>query len=115
MRVRDPAAFLFDALAAAQAIERFLSGCPFPRYEADEMLRSAVERQFEILGESLSRALKADPGLAQCLPDAPRVIAFRNVLAHDYDAVVDETVFAVATFDLPLLAKQLQGLLKDVS
>lgn len=115
MRARDPRVFLFDALAAARSIERFMGGCSFPRFGANEILRSAVERQFEILGEALSRALKADPELAELLPVAPRVIAFRNVLAHDYDAVVDETVFAVATFDVPLLAEQLQALLQDVS
>jgi len=53
--VRDPRALLWDARASGNAIERFLSGRHFDDYLEDEMLRSAVERQFEILGEALAQ------------------------------------------------------------
>lgn len=108
MRTRDPRVFLFDALSAAEAVTRFIGGCSPEQYQSDEILRSAVERQFEVLGEALNRAVKADPALIESLPDAPKVVAFRNVLAHGYDAVLDETVFAVATSDVPSLIQQLR-------
>ena len=114
MRARDPRVDLFDALAAAEAIVRFMASCSLEQYESDEILRSAIERQFEIVGEALSRSLRADPTLAESLPDARQVIAFRNVLAHGYDAVVDQTVFSVATYDVPLLIEELKSRLEDV-
>ena len=55
------------------------------------MLRSAVERQFEIVGEALSQLAKAAPELAAQIPDLPRIVAFRNILRHGY-AVVDNTI-----------------------
>jgi len=48
--------YLRDIQVAAERIERFTRGRGFEQYLADEMLRSAVERQFSIIGEALSRA-----------------------------------------------------------
>jgi uncharacterized protein with HEPN domain len=115
MRARDPRASIADALAAAQAIERFMDGCSFAQYLADEMLHSAVERQFEIVGEALSRALKANPALIERIPEAPKVIGLRNVLAHGYDAVVDATIFELARGDLPSLVERLRAVLEGIA
>jgi len=79
------------------------------------MRRSATERQFEILGEALNRALKSDPALIDQLPEAQGVIGFRNVLAHAYDDVIDDTVLSVANTQLPALIDRLESLLKDLS
>ena len=56
----DPRVVLHDVLRAAQLIREFTEGATFERYEADSMLRSAVERQFEIVGEALNKALAVD-------------------------------------------------------
>ena len=47
--------YLRDIQVAAERIHRFTAGKQFEQYLADEMLRSAVERQFSIIGEALSR------------------------------------------------------------
>lgn len=52
---------LLDAQAAAEAITSFTTGADGARFHADASLRSAVERQFEILGEALNRLRRADP------------------------------------------------------
>ena len=51
---------LFDALAACRAIAEFTMGKDWRAYECDRLLRSAVERQLEIIGEALSRAAEDD-------------------------------------------------------
>ena len=43
------------------------------------MLRSAVERQFEIIGEALNQLSKVAPDLAAQIADLSRIVAFRNV------------------------------------
>lgn len=58
---RDRRAYLFDMREAARLIERFTAGRAFDDYQADPMLRSAVERQLEIVGEALVQALRRFP------------------------------------------------------
>lgn len=70
---------LRDARRAAERIARFTSGRTRDDYLGDEMLRSAVERQFEIIGEAFTGLRRVDPSLAATIPDLPRVVAFRNV------------------------------------
>lgn len=75
------------------------------------MLRSAVERQFEIIGEALSQLTKIAPQLAAQIPDLPRIVAFRNILIHGYAVVDNEIVWRAAQENLPELAANLQKLL----
>src|SRR5882757_7656260 len=75
-------------------------------YEMDALLRSAVERQFEIIGESVGRLSKLEPAVVASLPDAPRIVAFRNILIHGYDVVDNNVVWDVVKFKLaPLHAR----------
>ena len=46
----------WDALHAADLIVRFVDGRSFTEYQADDLVRSAVERQFEIIGEALNQS-----------------------------------------------------------
>jgi uncharacterized protein with HEPN domain len=50
---RDPRAYLWDATDSADAMAEFVSGRTLDDYLGDRVLRSAVERQFEIVGEAL--------------------------------------------------------------
>ena len=52
-------AALFDIQHAAIGIEMFTSGKTREDYEADLMLRLAVERQFDIIGEAMTRLRNA--------------------------------------------------------
>jgi uncharacterized protein with HEPN domain len=91
-------------VTAAEAVSTFIAGRTLADYQADLMLRSAVERQFEILGEALARALRLDVGLQTRLPASRGAIDFRNVIAHDCDALAAATVWDIARNELPGLA-----------
>lgn len=78
----DSRAYLWDVREAADAILRFLAGIDFATYASTEMLYSAVERKFEIIGEALNQLSKTDPALATRIPDLDRIVAFRNLLIH---------------------------------
>lgn len=109
----DSAALLWDARRAAQLIFEFVAGRNWLDYQADPMLRSAVERQFEIIGESLNRLGRVDSVTSARIPDLPRIIAFRNVLVHGYATIDDALVWEAATTRLVPLIATLNHLLDE--
>lgn len=95
---------LDDALHAARLALRFLAGRSLPDYCGDDMLRSAVERQVEIVGEACRRALGDTPALRDRLPECALAVAMRNRITHGYDTVDNGIVYeTVATRFAPLV------------
>jgi uncharacterized protein with HEPN domain len=103
--------FIFDAHAACDAIQRFTSGKSLAEYRADDLIRSAVERQFTILGEAFLQADRLEPDLRSVIADLPKIIGFRNVLVHGYDVIQDDLVWQIIQADVPALQAQLQQIL----
>ncbi len=97
----DPRAWLLDVRQAANIIATFVQGRGFADYVADLMLRSAVERQFEIAGEALNRLSREAPKVAARLPDLRRAIATRNALIHGYREVDNVHALLVELADHP--------------
>lgn len=112
MRLEAPK-YLFDIQQAAERIARFCGDRNFDDYQADELLRSAVERQFEIMGEALSQLARHDPDVAERIKDYRKIIAFRNILIHAYASVDDRIVWGVIEGDLPALRGSLAELLPN--
>jgi uncharacterized protein with HEPN domain len=105
--------YLFDIQQAADKIARFCKGRRFEDYQGDELLRSAVERQFEIMGEALTQLARHDPDVAERIKDYRKIIAFRNILIHAYATVDDRIVWGVVEGDLPELRASLAALLPE--
>jgi uncharacterized protein with HEPN domain len=87
--------YLFDVREACARIEDFTTGLTFADYQDNSMLRSAVERQFEIVGEAPNRSAKLDAAMVQRISDYRRIIAFRNILVHAYAQIDDRLVWGV--------------------
>ena len=88
-------------------------GKAFGDYTADPMLRSATERQFGIIGEALSRLLRADPSLSERISDSSRIISFRNRLIHGYSDIANEVVWGVVETNLSVLRREVASLLEE--
>jgi uncharacterized protein with HEPN domain len=105
----DPG-LLFEMLKAAEAVVRFVSSRTRKDYDSDELLRSAVERKLEIIGEAFS-------GLSKELSEAHPEIAWqkisstRNILAHDYDRIDSDVMWRIATIHAPELSAQLRKMI----
>lgn len=104
---------LHDALTAARRAGEFLGDRDLEVYRADLLVRSAVERQLEILGEACKRALDEAPALADRLPDMRLAIGLRNRLIHGYDRVLNAVVVNTVRHDLPRLAAALEAELQQ--
>ena len=89
---RDLSAYLQDILAACNSIEYVISGVSLDEYRSKRAVRSAVEREFIIIGEALRRVSALDEGLFSSISNSRAIVDFRNLLAHDYGAVDDDAV-----------------------
>lgn len=100
--------YLSDIQRAGELVRRFTFGKTLVDYQEDELLRSAVERQFEIIGEAMNRLATVDEYTAHRISNFQRIIAFRNILIHGYADVDDSLVWDI-------IATYLTGLLSEVS
>jgi uncharacterized protein with HEPN domain len=105
--------FLEDIRQAVALILDFTQGKTFSNYENDALLRSGVERQFEIIGEALNRLNRVDPATADQISQARRIIGFRNILVHGYDIVENTVVWDIVEKNIPILHKEILSLLED--
>jgi len=105
---REAAKYLFDALHACEAIVEFTQDKDLAEYSQNLLLRSAVERQFEILGEAFSRLDAIAPQYRDECPEIGNIIGMRNRIIHGYDTVDDSIVWDAIKNHLPLLLKWLR-------
>ena len=103
--------YLFDIQKATNLLAQFTAGRELADYLRDAMLRAAVERQFEIIGEALTQLAKLDGELAARITEHRRIISFRNILIHGYADVDDRLVWDVIATKLPGLKQEVQALL----
>jgi uncharacterized protein with HEPN domain len=111
---RSAGAFLWDMREAADLVSQFMGSATLETYLADVMLRSAVERQLQNLGEALVQLEKLSPVLAARIPQHRKIIGFRNVLVHAYTTVNHSRVWEVVGTELPTLRATLQDLLNEI-
>jgi uncharacterized protein with HEPN domain len=107
------AKYLWDVQQAAEGVRQFTNGRTLDDYLADGMLRAAVERQFQIIGEALARLRRVAPDVAALVPDLRQIIDFRNILVHAYDGVDALRVWGFLESHLPGLQREVADLLRD--
>ena len=104
---------LHDVRGAIAAIEEFTAGRSLAEYTQDLFLRSAVERQFTIVGEAVAQLMRSHPEAAARITDWRDIIDFRNLLVHGYDVINDRLVWETVTDDLPVLRREVEALLAE--
>lgn len=103
-------ASVWDMVQAIQHIQSFTHALTFDEYVNDIRTISAVERQFEILGEA-ARRISEEFRQTQATIDWQRVIGLRNILAHRYNEVRQDILWAMIKTELAPLKTQLEALL----
>ena len=115
MRPERTSKTLEDIRDAASFVLAATEGKALGDYSEDRLLRQAVERNFEIIGEAVGRLARNDPESASCLSEHERIVAFRNILIHGYDLVDDDLVWDTIQTKLPVLLSEIEELLKRES
>jgi uncharacterized protein with HEPN domain len=107
------ASYLWDMLDAARAVKEFVSHRSYQDYLRDRMLRGAVERHVEIIGEAAGRISKT---FRDAQPEIPwqRIIGQRHALIHEYGEIQHDLIWKVATAHIPALIENLERLIPPV-
>jgi uncharacterized protein with HEPN domain len=109
---RGDASYLADMLSFAREVLTFTRGRSHSDYETDTVLRRAVERATELIGEAASNV--SDSMRAEH-PEIPwrKIVGQRNVLIHDYGDVDDELVWNLVELEIPALVSTLEQLVPE--
>jgi len=110
---REPGKYLHDIARAAASVQEFVAGRTLESWRGDRLLQSAVERQFEIMGEALNQLSRHAPDVSEQIPEYQRIIAFRNILIHGYAEVDSDLVWGVIERNLPELQESVAKLLNE--
>ena len=100
--------WLYDIKGAIDEIEGYFKDFPkdFEQYKSNILLKRAVERDLEIIGEAVNRIIKQDPAFP--ITDAVRIVGLRNQIIHAYDNISDESIWAILSKNLPILKIQVE-------
>jgi uncharacterized protein with HEPN domain len=103
--------FLYDIKVSIESIENFLGDkSDFDVYRSNKMLRRAIEREFEIIGEALNNIDKIEPNLE--ISSKRLIIGMRNRVIHGYDKIDDEIVWGTIVRHLPILKAEVLKLIQ---
>lgn len=102
------AAFIWDMLETSRKIAGSLKDISLAEYQANETLKLATERRIEIIGEAASRVSQQFRDTHADIPWR-KIIAQRNVLAHEYGDIDDDLIWALVELHVPKLIANLES------
>ena len=101
---------LLDISLACDEIIEFIEGKSFGDFQDNRILQLAIEREFEIIGEALSRLARIEEDkLAQNIPEYRKIIDFRNIIAHGYDIIDEAALWDFAENLVPELLEKVES------
>lgn len=102
--------YLLDIKDSIEAINRYLGeNRNYKEFTNNRLLKRGVEREFEIIGEAINKALKIDKSLR--ITNAKRIVSLRNYIIHAYDNVNDATLWGIIINNMPELYDEINDLL----
>lgn len=105
---RDWTLFLSDMQLFCSKVIRYCHGLSAEQLAADDLVTDAVLRNLELLGEA---AKQVPDSVRQRHPAVPwrRIAGLRDVLAHAYFGLEDETIWQIVSSSVPALSVQLNA------
>lgn len=104
--------WLFDIKSSIEEIEEYFETekRDFNSFQQNKMLKRAIERDLEIIGEAINRILKVDNSIQ--ISNAKKIVGLRNQIIYAYDNVIDEIIWGIVVNHIPLLKIQIEELLQ---
>ena len=104
---------VWEVQQAAQAILEFTKEKTLQDYATDPILKSAIERQFEIIVEATRRLANDYQTIPEKITGYQTIIGLRNRIAHEYDNIANQTIWNIIQNNLPTLLNEVTTLLHE--
>ncbi len=107
--------WIYDIYLALNEIDSYFKNTEkdFFEYRKNTMLKRAIERYLEIIGEAVNRILKRDSSFEKNISNAKAIIGLRNQVIHAYDNISDENIWSIIINHIPKLQKEINKLISD--
>lgn len=106
--------WLYDIKISIDEIDNFFINeeKDFFKYRNNIMLKRAIERNFEIIGEAINRIITRDLIYIEKISNAKSIIGLRNQVIHAYDSISDENIWSILINHLPKLKAEIENLIQ---
>ncbi len=103
---------LYDIHHACDLILQYTAGLEIEEFRSDILRQDAVQRRLAIIGEASN---KLETIYKEQHPDIPWELlrGMRNRLVHAYNEIDIDLVWTTINNDIPVLLKNIQGLISD--
>jgi uncharacterized protein with HEPN domain len=107
--------WLYDIHIAIEEVENYFDKKEkkFTDFQQNQMLKRAIERNLEIIGEATNRILAKEPNIP--ISNARKIVNLRNLVIHSYDNISDESIWAIVINNLPELKKEVDKLISSAT
>jgi len=107
--------WLYDIKLSIEEIESFFVSEKrnFFEYKKNTMLKRAVERNLEIIGEAVNRILKRDSSFKEKISESKSIVGLRNQIIHAYDSISDENIWSVIIKHIPKLKIEVENIINN--
>ncbi len=103
---------LFDIVSSIKNIDDYIGEEKnYEKYNENNMLQDAVERNIEIIGEAMNKLLKIAPSIK--ITNSRRIVDARNKIIHGYDEIENVQVWGIIINHLPQLKKEAENYLVE--
>ena len=104
--------YLYDIKFAIDEVDSYFTQKEkrFENYSKDILLKRAIERDLEIIGEAINRILSIDPELP--IQNARKIVGLRNQIIHAYDNISDENIWGIIMNHIPKLKEEIENFLR---
>ena len=110
MKNKEPIFFLQDIQNSVEKIFKYTKGINFEEFISDDMVKDAVERNFEIIGEAVKNLPEVFKNKYPHIP-FKQIAGMRDKLIHDYFGVDYEIVWKTIKDKLPQFSNEIVKLI----
>ena len=109
---RNESLYLADIQESCEKVLRFTKGMKYKEFVNDDLHFDAVLRNLEIIGEAVKNISEET---RQKYPNVKwrKIAGFRDIVAHEYFGINDETVWDIVENEVPALLGMVKTMLGE--